>query len=137
MRFRVVAPVPAGDPFTPDQRRSIDKARAQAGRDGGFDFHVYIGPSGDDPRATAVRQHAGLPDAAHAVLILVDPAGHALEVVTGTEVARVIDDSACGLAALSMQTAFAAGDLVGGIVRGLHQLGDASRRPETLHTDQA
>ncbi len=126
-----------GEPFSADQRRTIDHARERAGRGGGLDFHVYVGPADDDPRASARRLHAALPDAARSVLVLVDPPGHALEIVTGFEARRVLSDSACGLAALSMQTAFAAGDLVGGLVHGLDQLGDASRRPETLHTDQA
>jgi hypothetical protein len=34
-----------------------------------------------------------------------------------------------------MQTAFAAGDLAGGIVRGVNQLGDHARQPDTLHTE--
>ena len=128
--------MPVGEPFSADQRRTIDHARERAGRAAGLDFHVYVGPAGDDARATAQRLHAGLPDPARCVLVLVDPAGHAVEIVTGPEARRVLSDSTCGLAVLSMQTSFAAGDLVGGLTHGLHQLGDASRRPETLHTDQ-
>ena len=56
--------------------------------------------------------------------------------MTGAQARRILDDATCGLAALTMQTAFAAGDLAGGIVRGLHQLGDHARQPDTLHTDQ-
>lgn len=126
-----------GDPFTSDQRRLIEKARARAGDDAGLDFHVYIGPTGDDPRAEARQLHRRLPDAPRAVLVAIDPPGHALEIVSGAEAHRVLDDAACGLAALTMQSAFAAGDVAGGIVRGLHQLGDHARRPDTLHTDQA
>jgi hypothetical protein len=33
-----------------------------------------------------------------------------------------------------MQAAFAAGDLAGGLVHGLHQLGDHAHRPASLHT---
>jgi alkanesulfonate monooxygenase SsuD/methylene tetrahydromethanopterin reductase-like flavin-dependent oxidoreductase (luciferase family) len=131
-----VAQVPAGDAFTPDQRRQIDKARARAGRDSGLEFHVYVGPTGDQPRAEAQRLHRRLPDAPRAVLVAVDPRAHALEIVTGALARRILDDPSCGLAALSMQTAFAAGDLAGGIVRGLNQLGDHARQPEALHTDQ-
>ena len=129
--------MPGGEPFSVDQRRTIDQAREQAGSGSGLDFHVYVGPAGGDPRATAQRLHGELPVSPRCVLVLVDPPGHAVEVVTGPEARRLLSDSACGLAVLSMQTAFAAGDLVGGLVHGLHQLGDAARRPETLHADKA
>lgn len=127
--------MPAGDAFTPDQRRMIDRARETAGAACGLDFHVYVGPTPDEPRAEAQRLHADLPRAASAVLVLIDPPGRALEIVTGGEARRVLDDSACGLAALTMQAAFTAGDLTGGLVRGLHQLGDHARRPDTLHVE--
>jgi len=127
--------VPAGDLFTSDQRRAIDKARSQASADADLDFHVFVGAMDGDPRSEAQRLHIALPAAARAVLVVVDPRARALEIVTGGEARRVLDDATCGLAALSMRTAFAAGDLAGGIVRGLHQLGDHARRPTTLHTD--
>jgi hypothetical protein len=34
-----------------------------------------------------------------------------------------------------MQTSFAAGDLAGGITRGLQQLAEHARRPELRHQD--
>ena len=37
------------------------------------------------------------------------------------------------LAGIAMQSAFAQGDLVGGIKRGLAQLAEAARKPQTLH----
>ena len=128
--------MPAGDSFTPDQRRQIEKARARAGAETGLDFHVYVGPTGEDSRDAARRLHRRLPDSPRVVLVAIDPAAHALEIVTGAQARRILDDAACGLAALTMQTAFAAGDLAGGILRGLHQLGDHARQPDTLHTDQ-
>ena len=127
--------MPAGDPFTPDQHRQIEKARTRAGADSGLGFHVYVGPLGDDPRDEAQRLHARLPDAVFGVLVAVDPRAHALEIVTGAQARLVLDDPSCGLAALTMQTAFAAGDLAGGIVRGVNQLGDHARQPDTLHTE--
>jgi hypothetical protein len=42
---------------------------------------------------------------------------------------RRITDHAAGLVVLSMTSAFAVGDLVGGIVNGLRQLSDAAGRP--------
>ena len=128
--------MPAGDSFTPDQHRQIEKARARAAAEAGLDFHVYVGPTGDDPREGARMLHRRLPDSPRAVLVAVDPRAHALEIVTGAQARRILDDPTCGLVALAMQGAFAAGDLAGGIVRGLNQLGDHARQPDTLHTDQ-
>lgn len=129
-----MAPVPVGEAFTVDQARGIERARADAGRTSGLGVHVYVGVAGADPRATARQLHASLPDHASAVLVLVDPPGRALEIVTGAEARRFLDDAACSLVALSMQTAFAAGDLAGGLVHGLHQLGDHAHHPESMHT---
>jgi uncharacterized membrane protein YgcG len=67
--------------------------------------------------------------------VLVDPAARIVEVVTGVEARRVLDDAEVKLATLSMQTAFAAGDLVGGIKAGVLQLADHARRPTLLHTE--
>ena len=127
--------MPAGDPFTPDQHRQIEKARIRAGTDAGLGFHIYVGPLGSDARDEAQRLHARLPDAVFGVLVAVDPRAHALEIVTGAQARLVLDDPSCGLAALTMQTAFAAGDLAGGIVRGVNQLADHARQPDTLHTE--
>lgn len=101
----------------------------------GLRFSVYVGPSDGESRPYAERLHAQLDGAPHSVLFFVDPGGCRLEIVTGTASAQVLDDSACGLVALTMQTDFAAGDLVGGITNGLQQLGQQARRPTTLHTE--
>jgi uncharacterized membrane protein YgcG len=50
-------------------------------------------------------------------------------------VRRDLDDPAVRLAALAMQSAFAAGDLVGGIKQGVQMLADHARKPRTLHSD--
>jgi len=67
------------------------------------------------------------------ILILVDPVVRAIEVVTGVEVRRNLTDREVELAVLEMQSAFAAGDLVGGLKRGISMLADHARAPETLH----
>ena len=126
--------MPAGEAFTFDQRRGIERARQDASQVSELSFHIFVGAVGDDPRVAAARAQAELPTPQTAVLVLVDPPARALEIVTGPEARHVLDDSACSLVALSMQTSFAAGDLAGGIIHGLHQLGDHARRPESLHT---
>ena len=129
--------MPAGDGFTYDQQRQIERARERARDETGLPFHVYVGPIGSEPRVDAQRLHRRLPDSPHAVLVAIDPRAHVLEIVTGAAARRILDDKSCALTAMTMQTLFEAGDLVGGIVRGLYQLGDHARQPETLHTDQA
>jgi len=127
--------VPAGEAFTPDQRRGIDKAIRAAKDVSGFDFSVYVGAAEGDPREFAYQLHSRLADPATSVLVLVDPSARALEIVTGARVRRELDDQEVALVALSMQQSFAAGDLSGGISSGVYQLGEHARRPTSLHTD--
>ena len=56
-----------------------------------------------------------------------------VEVVTGVDVRRNLTDREVELAVLEMQSEFAAGDLVGGLKRGITMLADHARAPETLH----
>lgn len=127
--------MPAGDPFTPRQREDIERAVASAGAESGLTYSVYVGELAGGSREAACRLHAALPRSADTVLVAVDPGGHSLEIVTGARARKVLDDRACALAAMSMSSSFAAGDLAGGIVRGVLMLGEHARRPRTLHTD--
>jgi len=129
-----VGQVLAGEAFSPRQRDEIVRAIQLAQQQSGLRFSVYVGPVPGDPRAHARRLHAELgADAPNAALILVDPANRALEIVTGTQARRWLDDRACALGSLSMTSSFAAGDLAGGIVRGIQVLGDHARHPKSLH----
>jgi hypothetical protein len=85
------------------------------------------------PRAE--RLHAALDAPESSVLVAVDPAARSLEIVNGEGLRHRLDDRACGLAALAMTTAFAAGDLSGGIVNGVQSLAEHARAPRTLHLD--
>jgi hypothetical protein len=58
----------------------------------------------------------------------VSPGDRLLEIVTGKESARRLSDRACALAALSMTTSFAGGDLTGGVVTGLRMLSESAGR---------
>jgi uncharacterized membrane protein YgcG len=58
------------------------------------------------------------------VLILVDPPGRGVEIVTGGRSRDVLPDGECRLAAISMAAAFSAGDLVGGLLSGIGALAD-------------
>ncbi|MGW5365505.1 DUF5130 family protein [Actinopolymorpha pittospori] len=125
-----------GDTFGPRERSEIERAVRVAEQISGLPFSAYVGPSEGDARLFAERLHAGLPNAPHSVLVLVDPVHHLVEVVTGTESRRVLGDTDCELVVLAMRSAFADGDLVGGLVAGLQQLGDHARQPRTVHTDE-
>ena len=127
--------MPAGEAFTPDQRRAIEMAIEAANDVSGYHFSVYVGAAEGDPRQFAHQLHSQLADPASSVLVLVDPSARALEIVTGARVRRDLDDQEAALVALSMQQSFAAGDLSGGITSGVYQLGEHARRPTSLHTD--
>lgn len=123
----------AGDPFSSAQEAEIDRAIRGAETTCRFEFSVYVGAVDGDHHGYAQRLHASLSSPDRSVLILVDPAAHALEVVTGSVVRRSLNDDAVRLAAAGMQSAFAGGDLVGGIKHGVGQLADSARQPQSLH----
>ena len=127
--------MPAGELLTPSDRFGIERAVRNAEMSGGFDFSVYVGSADGDAREHAERLHSQLSEPHRSVLVLVDPVARQLEIVTGSVVRRQLDDAEVGLAALSMQTAFAAGDFAGGIATGVQQLADHARRPPMLHMD--
>ena len=128
-----MAPVASGDAFSAAQRHEIDKAIRDAETVCRCEFSVFVGRSEGESRPFAERLHATLVAPERSILVLVDPAAKLLEIVTGAEARRVLDDAEVQLAALTMQSAFATGDLVGGIVQGVQQLAAHARRPQVRH----
>ena len=127
--------MPAGEPsLSPDERGRLERAVRVAEQLSGLRFSVFLGLSEEDARGYAERLHGALADPDHSVLVLCDPVFRRLEIVTGPAARRVLDDVACRFAAASIQVSFQAGDVVGGLVTGLAQLGQSARQPETLHT---
>ena len=124
-----------GEAFSAAQRHDIDRAIRHAETVSRFEFSVFVGTSEGETGPFARRLHTALTAPDRSVLIMVDPSARIVEVVTGTEVRRCLDDAEAQLAVLTMQSAFAAGDLVGGIVRGVTQLADHARRPRMLHAE--
>lgn len=127
--------VHAGDAFTSGQRHEIDKAIRDAETVCRYEFSVFVGTSEGETGPFAKRLHSTLAAPDRSVLVMVDPAARIVEVVTGSAVRRDLDDSEVKLAALSMQVAFGAGDLVGGIKQGVLMLADHARRPRMLHAE--
>lgn len=125
----------AGEAFSAAERHEIDRAIRDAETMCRYEFSVYVGAADEEARRFAERLHSALVAPARSVLVLVDPAARIVEIVTGAQARRVLDDAEVKLASLSMQTAFAAGDLVGGIKAGVLQLAEHARRPTLLHTE--
>lgn len=122
----------AGD-FSASQEAEIDRAIRAAETSSRFEFSVYVGRASGESRPFAQRLHAALAAPARSVLILVDPTARLIEVVTGAVVRRSLTDESVRFAVAGMESAFAGGDLVGGIKHGIGQLAEAARRPATLH----
>ena len=125
--------MPAGDAFSSSQRQQIDRAIREAETSSRYEFSVFVGGSEGETRPFAERLHSALVAPSRSVLLMVDPGARILEVVTGAETRRDLDDETVRLATLTMQSAFATGDLVGGITRGIYQLAEHARGPRVLH----
>ncbi|HZJ04682.1 MAG TPA: DUF5130 family protein [Nocardioidaceae bacterium] len=127
--------VHGGDAFSPAQRHEIDKAIRDAETMCRYEFSVFVGSSDGETRPFATRLHSTLSAPDRSVLVMVDPSARIVEIITGAEVRRDLDDGEVRLAALAMQTAFAGGDLVGGIAQGVLMLADHARKPRMLHAE--
>jgi hypothetical protein len=126
--------VAAGD-FSSGDRFEIDRAIRAAEETSRYEFSVFVGHADGEPRDYAVGLHAALVAPSHSILVMVDPVARVVEVVTGSVVRRTLTDHEVQLAILEMQSAFAAGDLVGGLKRGITMLASHARAPQTLHAE--
>ncbi len=124
-----------GDRLSPGDVNRVAWAARRAEEACGHPFVAYIAEPGAqgpvEQRAHAL--HATLPDRDETVLVYVDPQHHEVSVVTGARAARTLSDATCALATAGMVSSFAAGDLTGGIVGGLAQLGQAARAQSNEH----
>ena len=96
---------------------------------------MFVGRVDGEPRAFATQLHNSLVAPARSILILVDPNARILEIVTGGVVRRNLTDREVELTAFQMQSSFAEGNLVDGLRRGIQQLAEHARAPETLHAE--
>jgi uncharacterized membrane protein YgcG len=125
--------VAAGELRSAD-RHEIDTAIRAAEQASRYEFSVFVGKAEGAPREFATRLHSASVAPDRSVLILVDPRARVIEVVTGADVRRTLDDQSVELAVLQMRSSFAEGDLVVGLVRGIAQLAEHARAPQTRHT---
>ncbi|MBZ5737373.1 DUF5130 family protein [Nocardioides mangrovi] len=122
--------------FNAAERFQVEEAIRAAEQVSRFEFSVFVGRAGADPRAFATQLHNKLVAPPRSILIMLDPAARALEVVTGGVVRRSLSDQEVELTTMQMQSSFAAGDLVGGLRRGIQMLAEHAAAPETLHAEQ-
>jgi uncharacterized membrane protein YgcG len=128
--------VPAGEAFSERQQDDVVRAIRLARKQSELPVSVYVGALEGDSRAVALQLHHALgDDAEQTVLVAVDPGARRVEIVTGKEVRRRLDDRSAGLAAMTMTSAFQAGDLSGGIASGVLALAEHAHAPKSLHTD--
>ena len=125
-------------PLSIRKRRRVERAVDQAEDFTGLQICVYLGSiEGDtDPRARAedLFVQTGLA-ARPAVLLLVAPPQHKVEVVTAPAVRDRIPDDAAAEAVAAMVERFKDGDLAGGLVAGIEQLAATAGPGETPADD--
>jgi hypothetical protein len=124
-----------GDPLSAQQVARIEQAIGIAQRASGLHFSAYIGPLAEG-RSSAESMLRSQSDAARNVLVAVDPDARTVDIVTGPEARRWLDDARCRLAMLTMQSRFIYGDIAGGLHDGMVVLGEQATHPTPLFTDQ-
>jgi uncharacterized membrane protein YgcG len=106
-------------------RKLIDEAVQEAEAVTGLQFCVYLGPVDEDSRAQAEKMFvdAGLVQRP-AVLVLVAPDQHKIEIVTAPDAKERLTDEECALALQEMTPYFVRNEFVEGLVVGLHELSE-------------
>ena len=117
--------------LSPRAQQRIQQAIETCRRQNGLDVSVVVGDLNivdlSGFREAAETLHAALGERSNsAVLVIVAPGQRRVEVVTGPAARRRVPDRVAALAVLSMTSAFAGGDLAGGVVNGLRQMADAA-----------
>ncbi|HVE91604.1 MAG TPA: TPM domain-containing protein [Actinomycetota bacterium] len=117
----------AGRHLTKRDNAAIDAAVREAERVTGLQFCVYVGPGSERSREQAEQMfvRAGL-QARPAVLVLVAPRQHRVEVVTAPQITSRVTDGDCYDAVRDMTGYFARGEFAGGIVAGIVRLAAAA-----------
>ncbi|GAA2164462.1 DUF5130 family protein [Glycomyces rutgersensis] len=122
-----VRPAMLEGPFDTHQLLHIDEALSVAERDGGgLHYSVYVGPLHDPVRGAAEALHDKLADPDRSILVAVSPEQRQLEIVTGKLAQEKVPDRSAALVVFSMEAAFGAGQLAGGIITGLRMLAETA-----------
>jgi len=106
-------------------RKRIDEAVREAEAHTGLQFCVYLGPTAEDTRGHAEKMFvdAGMQERP-AVLVLVAPDQHSVEIVTAPDARERLTDDECAAALSEMTPYFARNEFVDGIVVGLRELAE-------------
>ena len=116
-------------PFSTRQLLRLDEALRLADQTTGLRFSIYCGELDEPTRGAAEKLHSELPDPAGTVLLAASPEQRVLEIVTGEQARKRLQDRDCKLAAFSMAAAFNGGDLAGGFINGLSMLVNLAGKP--------
>lgn len=116
-------------PFTTRQLLRLDEALRLADQTTGLHFSVYCGDLDEPTRQSAEKLHSELEDPASTVLLAASPSQRVLEIVTGEQARKRLQDRDCKLAAFSMAAAFNGGDLAGGFISGIAMLVNLAGKP--------
>ena len=125
--------MPAGEYLKAADRAALDLTIRRAEQLCRAEFSVFVGQTQGAPRPFAVGLHRSLVAPDRSILVMVDPVARAVEVVTGSDVRRHLDDNGVELAVASMVAMFRDDDLVGGLRRGIQQLAEHAKPANTLH----
>ncbi|MFB9314211.1 DUF5130 family protein [Nocardioides plantarum] len=126
--------MPAGEYLKAADRAALDLTIRRAEQLCRAEFSVFVGRAQGAPRPFAVGLHRSLVAPDRSILVMVDPVARAVEVVTGSDVRRHLDDNGVELAVASMVGLFRDDDLVGGLRRGIQQLAEHAKPANTLHS---
>lgn len=122
-------------PLTVGQRHDIERVVDLARDICGYEFAVYVGVLANG-RESAQAIHAGVHDPKAAVLIAVDPDASSMDIITGSQVHRALDDRSCEFALLTLRSSLDVGDVVGGLRDAVMLLAEHARAPRTMHLDE-
>ncbi|WP_170219259.1 DUF5130 family protein [Nocardioides litoris] len=126
--------MPAGEWLSSSERAALDATIRRSEQLCRAEFSVFVGRAQGEPRAFATSLHRSLVAPDRSVLVMVDPTARAVEVVTGADVRRRLDDAHVDLAVATMIASFRDDDLAGGLRRGVQQLAESARPQRTLHS---
>jgi uncharacterized membrane protein YgcG len=91
------------------------------------EISVFVGAASGEPRAFATSLHNTLVLPSRSILIMVDPDRRVVEIVTGGHARERFTDEESAQVVAAMTARFAAGDLAGGLTRGIELLGDLAK----------
>lgn len=109
------------------ERASLDVTIRTAEQLCRAEISVFVGPVAGEPRDFATSLHNTLVLPSRSILIMVDPARRVVEIVTGGHTRQLLTDEESAQAVAAMTERFAAGDLAGGLNRGIELLGELAK----------